>query len=480
MSYIPNTPEEQRAMLRVIGAESIEDLLADLPAAVRLQRPLNIPPALGEPDVKRLLAQLGKQNVDLDSVISFLGAGNYQHLVPSLVPQIAGRSEFYTSYTQYQPELSQGMLQALYEYQTMICEITGMDVANASLYDGSTAVVEAALLAVGPSGRGEVLVSRALDPQYRATLATYARTRGFTIKELGLENGATALAELEAALTSETKAVIVQHPNFLGNLEDVRAIERLVHTPGGTGALLVIAITEPASLGVLAAPGSYGADIVAAEGYSLGSPIGFGGPALGIFATKSDSLRRLPGRIVGKTVDNRGQTGYVLTLQTREQHIRRERATSNICTNQALLALVATIYLATLGKSGFHELGAQCVQRAHYAFDRIRAIPGFEPLFTRPFFDEFAVRTPITVAELNSRLLEHGIFGGYDLSQEYPELGQAALFAVTEARTREEIDTLAQALAEITRGDVRQGKQTATAQGQKTRQKTEQMTGANR
>ncbi len=447
MSYIPGTPEEQRAMLRAIGARRIDDLLADIPSAVRLKRPLDIPPAMSEPDVKRLLAEIGKQNVSLDAAISFLGAGNYQHLVPSLVSQLAGRSEFYTSYTQYQPELSQGMLQALYEYQTMVCEITGMDVANASLYDGATAVVEAALLSVGPSGRGEVLVSRALDPQYRATLATYARARGFSVRELGLDNGATSLAELEAAIGPETKAVIVQHPNFLGSLEDVRTIERLVHT---TDALFVVAITEPASLGVLAAPGSYGADIVAAEGYSLGSPIGYGGPALGIFATRSDYLRRLPGRIVGRTVDNRGQTGYVLTLQTREQHIRRERATSNICTNQALLALVATIYLATLGKSGFRELGEQCLQRAHYAYERIRRLPGFAPLSTRPFFDEFALRTPLPVAELNAKLRERGIFGGYDLSAEYPELGQAALFCVTEARTSEEIETLAQALEEMT------------------------------
>jgi glycine dehydrogenase subunit 1 len=474
MSYIPNTPEEQRAMLRTLGAESIEDLLADIPSEVRLKRPLDIPPGLSEPDVKRLLAQLGKQNVSLEDAISFLGAGNYAHLVPSLVPQLAGRSEFYTSYTQYQPELSQGMLQALYEYQTMVCEITGMEVANASLYDGSTAVVEAALLAVGPSGRGEVLVSRALDPQYRQTLATYATARGFALREVGLEDGATSLAELEAALTPETKAVIVQHPNFLGSLEDVRAIERLVHR---TKALFVVAITEPASLGVLAAPGAYGADIVAAEGYSLGNAIGYGGPALGIFATKSEFVRRLPGRIVGKTVDNRGQTGYVLTLQTREQHIRRERATSNICTNQALLALVTSMYLATLGKSGFRELGEQCLQRAHYAAERIRAIPGFEPLFTRPFFDEFAVRTPMPVADLNARLLERGIFGGYDLSKDYPELGQggsqAALFAVTEARTREEIDTLVSALEEIARNTQATSKTTL-------QQTTRQTTGATR
>jgi glycine dehydrogenase subunit 1 len=369
-----------------------------------------------------------------------------EHIVPSVVPHLMKRSEFYTSYTPYQPEVSQGMLQAMYEYQTMICEITGMDVANSSLYDGSTSVVEAALLAVGPSGRGEVVVSRALDPQYRATLRTYSHARGFTIREIGLEDGATSLAELEAALSGETRAVIVQHPNFLGSLEDVQAIEKLVHR---TSALFVVAITEPASLGVLAAPGSYGADIVAAEGQSLGNPIGYGGPALGIFATKNEYVRRLPGRLVGRTVDSRGQTGYVLTLQTREQHIRRERATSNICTNQALLALGATIYLAALGKTGFGELGAQCLRRAHYAQERVTSAAGFSPLFKRPFFDEFAVRTPMPVAQLNAALRQRGIFGGYDLSAEYPELGQAALFCVTEARSKQDIDTLAQALKEI-------------------------------
>ena len=338
------------------------------------------------------------------------------------------------------------MLQAIYEFQTMVCQLTGMDVANASLYDGSTAVAEAALLAVGPSGKGEVLVSRALDPQYRATLRTYAWARGFTLREIELANGATSLAALETAIGPDTRAVIVQQPNFFGVLEDVRAVEQLVHH---SGALYVVAITEPASLGVLEAPGSYGADIVAGEGQSLGSPLGFGGPALGLFAAKEQLTRRLPGRLVGKTVDDRGQAGYVLTLQTREQHIRRERATSNICTNQALLALATTIYLAALGKQGFAELGEQCLRRAHYAAERIAAIPGFEPLFARPFYDEFAVRTPLPAEQLNAALRERGIIGGYDLARDYPELGDALLFAVTETRTREDIETLVAALEEI-------------------------------
>jgi glycine dehydrogenase subunit 1 len=446
MSYVPTTPDEQQAMLRSLGASSFEDLLAPVPKDVRLQRALDLPAALPEPDLRRLMQSMAERNRDLDHTVSFLGAGSYDHAVPSVVPHLVKRSEFYTSYTPYQPEFSQGMLQAMYEYQTMVCQITGMDVANASLYDGSTAVVEAVLLAVGPSGRGEVLVSRALDPQYRATLRTYAWARGFTVREIGLADGVTSTAELEAALGPETRAVIVQQPNFLGALEDVPGIERLAHQGG---SLFVVAVTEPASLGVLAAPGSYGADIVAGEGQCLGSPIGYGGPALGLFATRADLMRRLPGRLVGRTVDDRGQTGYVLTLQTREQHIRRERATSNICTNQALLALALTVHLGALGKTGFRELGEQCAQKAHYAFDRIRALRGYKPLFTRPFFDEFAVRTPVPAAELNARLRERGLVGGYDLAQDYPELGDAALFCVTEARTRADIDGLVAALKEV-------------------------------
>ncbi|HEX8982532.1 MAG TPA: aminomethyl-transferring glycine dehydrogenase subunit GcvPA [Ktedonobacterales bacterium] len=446
MSYVPNTPAEQQAMLREIGATTIEDLLKPIPADVRLQRPLKLPAALREMDVRRLLVGMAEQNADLDQYISFLGAGSYDHVQPSIVPHLVKRSEFYTSYTPYQPEYSQGMLQATYEFQTLVCQITGMDVANASLYDGSTSVVEAALMAAGPGGRGEVIVSRALDPQYRATLQTYARTRGFTVREIGLEGGITSAKELRDALNKDTKAVIIQHPNFFGALEDVHAIEKIVHE---TKALFVVTITEPASLGSLEPPGAYGADIVAAEGMSLGSPIGYGGPALGLFATRNEFVRRMPGRIVGKTVDDRGQTGYVLTLQTREQHIRRERATSNICTNQELLAIFTTVYLSALGKQGFSELGSQCIRKSHYAQQAICALPGFSLAFDHPFFDEFAVNCPIPVETLNAELRDRGVIGGYDLSRDYPELPNAALFCVTEARTREDIDTLVTVLEEI-------------------------------
>ena len=446
MSYVPNTPAEQQAMLRAIGATTIEDLLTPIPDEVRLKQPLNLPAALRETDVRRLLVGMAEQNVDLDHYISFLGAGSYDHVQPSIVPHLVKRAEFYTSYTPYQPEFSQGMLQATYEFQTMVCQITGMDVANASLYDGSTAVVEAALMAVGPGGRGEVLVSRALDPQYRATLRTYAHTRGFSVREIGLENGVTSAKELRAALSRDTKAVIIQHPNFFGALEDVHAIEQAIHE---TKALFVVAITEPASLGALEPPASYGADIVAAEGVSLGSPIGYGGPALGLFATRNEFVRRMPGRIVGKTVDDRGQTGYVLTLQTREQHIRRERATSNICTNQELLAIFTTVYLAALGKQGFAELGSQCLRKAHYAQQAICTLPGFSLAFNSPYYDEFAVTCPVPVEQLNAELRDRGVVGGYDLSRDYPELENTALFCVTEARSRDDIDTLVSALEEI-------------------------------
>jgi glycine dehydrogenase subunit 1 len=448
MTYVPNTAEEQHAMLRTLGAESFEDLLTAIPEAVRLRRPLDLPPALSEPALRRHAMQLAAKNLNLDNAICFLGAGSYDRVVPSVVAHLAKRSEFLTSYTPYQPEVSQGMLQATFEFQTMVCQITGMDIANASLYDGATSVVEAALLAVGPSGRGEVLISRGVDPQYRQSLATYAHARGFTLREIALEGGATSTKDLAAQLTDDTRAVIVQQPNFFGVVEDMPAFERLTHK---TKALFVAAVTEPASLGVLAPPGDYGADIAAAEGNSLGNPIGYGGPSLGLFASKTDLMKRLPGRLVGETVDDRGQRGFVLTLQAREQQIRRERATSNICTNQALLAVFATVYLAALGKQGFREMGEQCLYRAHYAFDQITAIKGVKPLFKRPFFDEFAVKLPRPIAEINQALAREGIIGGLDLHGDYPELGHAALFCVTEARTRDDIDHLVSALKEALR-----------------------------
>src|SRR6266496_6021040 len=342
MSYIPNTREDQEAMLARLGLPSLEALLSPVPENVRFRRPLDLPPALAEPDLKRLLNGMATKNKNLDSTISFLGGGTYDHAVPSVVPHLQRRSEFVTSYTPYQPEVSQGMLQAIYEFQTMVCQITGLDIANASLYDGATALVEAVLLAVGPGGRGEVVISQGVDPQYRRVLHTYAHTRGFSVKEVPARNGVTSLEDLDQAVDGTTSAVVIQQPNFFGSIEDMNAIEPIAHKGK---AVFITNITEPASLGILASPGDYGADIAVGEIMSFGNTMSFGGPALGFMSARSKYMRLMPGRLVGQTIEEGGgkQTGYVLTLQTREQHIRRERATSNICTNQSLLAVGATI-----------------------------------------------------------------------------------------------------------------------------------------
>ena len=449
-TYVPNTAADQQAMLRSLGAESIEDLLQSVPKSVRLNRALNLPPGASELELRRILGQMAGKNSDLDRALNFLGAGVYDHYIPAVVPHLVKRSEFYTSYTPYQPEMSQGVLQAIYEFQTLMCQLTSMDIANASLYDGSTAVAEAASLAIGPSGRGTVVVSRAVDPQYRQTLRTYAHARGYEVNEVSFDagTGTTDLEALDAAVGKDTAAVIIQQPNFFGALEDVHAIEKITHKGK---ALYVVAISEPFSLGVLEPPGAYGADLTVGEGMPLGNPISYGGPGLGFFAAKNAYMRRMPGRLAGKTVDNRGQTGYVLTLQTREQHIRRERATSNICTNQALVALAATVYLAAVGKEGFRDASRQSLQKAHYAYTRITQLPGFRPLFSSPFFDEFAVHCPAGMREhIAPKLASQGIIGGYALEQVYPELENATLFCVTETRSKEEIDQLVGALEQIT------------------------------
>ncbi|HZR44010.1 MAG TPA: aminomethyl-transferring glycine dehydrogenase subunit GcvPA [Ktedonobacteraceae bacterium] len=448
MSYVPNTDEEQQAMLESLGLSSIEDLLEPVPEDVRLRRPLDLPPALPEPDLKRLLSRMAAKNKNLDTTVSFLGAGTYDRAIPSVVPHLQRRSEFVTSYTPYQPEVSQGMLQAIYEFQTMVCQVTGLDIANASLYDGSTALVEAVLMALGPGGRGEIVVSMGVDPQYRQVLHTYAFARGFSIKEVPVQNGVTSLEALDGVVGSSTAAVVIQQPNFFGCVEDVRAIEPIAHR-GKT--LFVTAITEPASLGILAPPGTYGADIAVGEMMSFGNTMSFGAPALGFMAAKQKFMRLMPGRLVGQTIEEGGkkQTGYVLTLQTREQHIRRERATSNICTNQSLLAVGATIFLAVLGKQGFRELGELCLQKAHYAFRQITAIPGFEAAFSSPFFDEFVIKLPVPLNKLQQRFEQADIIGGYPLGQSYPGMDNCMLFCVTETRTKEDIDYLVSVLKEV-------------------------------
>jgi glycine dehydrogenase subunit 1 len=448
MSYIPNTPQDQEAMLARMGLPSLEALLSPVPENVRLRRPLELPPALAEPDLKRVLNGMAAKNKNLDTTISFLGAGTYDHAIPSVVPHLQRRSEFVTSYTPYQPEVSQGMLQAIYEFQTMVCQITGLDIANASLYDGSTAVVEAVLLALGPGGRGEVVVSMGVDPQYRNVLHTYAHARGFQVKEVAVRNGVTSIEELDEAVSTSTAAVVIQQPNFFGCIEDMHAIEPIAHKGK---AVFIANITEPASLGILTPPANYGADIAVGELMSFGNTMSYGGPALGFMASKQKYMRLLPGRLVGQTVEEGGekQTGYVLTLQTREQHIRRERATSNICTNQSLLAVGATIYMAALGKQGFRELGELCLQKAHYAFRQITALSGFEAAFSTPFFDEFVIKSPVSTRKLQQHLEQAEIIGGYDLSLDYPDMENCLLFCVTETRTKEDIDRLVAVLKEV-------------------------------
>src|SRR6266571_2596198 len=448
MGYVPNTPEDQQAMLTRLGLSTLEDLLAPVPENVRLRRPLELPPALSEPDLKRLLNGMAAKNQNLDNWISFLGAGNYDHAIPSVVPHLQKRSEFVTSYTPYQPEVSQGMLQAIYEFQTMICQVTGLDIANASLYDGSTAVVEAVFMAIGPGGRGEVVVSEGVDPQYRRVLRTYAHARGFSVKEVPTRNGVTSVEDLDAAMSPTTAAVVVQQPNFFGCIEDMTAIEPVAHRGK---SIFITNITEPASLGILAPPADYGADIAVGEAMNLGNAISYGGPACGFIAARSKFMRLMPGRLVGQTVEEGGkkQTGYVLTLQTREQHIRRERATSNICTNQSLLAVGVSIYLAALGKQGFRELAELCLQKAHYAFRQITAIPGYAAAFSSPFFEEFAIRLPVSAQKLERHLEQSGIIGGYPLGKNYAGMEDCMLFCVTETRTKADIDLLVSALKEV-------------------------------
>jgi len=438
MEYIPNTPDDHQAMLATIGVERFEDLLREIPEGVRLQRPLALAPALTELEARREIGGLLNQNAHADRYPCFLGAGAYDHAIPSVVPFLASRSEFSTSYTPYQAEMSQGLLQTIFEFQTMICELTGMDVANASMYDGASALAEGALMACRVTKRSHLVVPQTVHPHVRQVVKTYLQGISHPLHPVPSEDGRIDLAALEREVSDQTAAVLVQHPNVLGNLEAVEDIARIAHARGA----LVVASVDPLSLGLLSPPGSWGADVAVGEGQALGNPMSFGGPYVGFMATKKEFMRQIPGRIVGATVDTKGRPGYCLTLQAREQHIRRERATSNICTNQALMALTASIYLATLGPEGLREVGEQCLAKAHYAAERIAAVPGYARAFAAPFFKEFVVRTPRPPSEINARLLEAGIIGGLDLGTYDAAWSHLWLVCVTEKRTRAEIDRL--------------------------------------
>lgn len=441
--FIPNTEEDVAQMLQSIGVTSIDELFADIPASVRLARPLALPPAMSEPELMAELGRMSDECVSADDCTVYLGGGIYDHYVPSVIQHILQRGEFYTAYTPYQAEVSQGTLQAIFEYQTMICELTAMDVANASMYEAGSAIAEAAIMACTSTKRSTVLVARTVNPAYRKVLATYAAGRGIEVREVGfcMKRGLTSLSLLDGKL-DDVACLIVQSPNYFGIVEDMPALADAVHKSGG----LFVSVVNPISLGLLAPPGEYGADIAVGEGQPLGIPMSFGGPLLGFFATTSKLLRKMPGRLVGQTVDSKGRRGFVLTLQAREQHIRRENATSNICSNQALCALAATIYLSLMGPHGLRKVAELCTYRAHYLHDRINSVYGLSTPFTGPFFNEFVVASHRDPAEINEDLLERGILGGRPIGDDYPELPDHSLWAVTEMRTREELDALVREL----------------------------------
>ena len=440
--YIANTPAEQEQMLRVIGAASVEELLVKIPPKVRLSRPLALSPALAEADLIRHLKTLADTNADADRYACFLGAGSYDHYVPSPINHLVLRGEFFTAYTPYQPEASQGTLRTIYEYQTMIAELTGMDVANASIYDGASSVAEAVLMAHAATERTEVVVSRGVNPLYRRVTATYCEGPRMRLRDAGAPGGTTDLAAATRLCGPKTAALVVQSPNFYGCLEDIASVAEIAHA---AGALLIV-VADPVNLGVLAAPGKLGADLVVGEGQGLGVPMSFGGPNLGVFAAKKELVRRMPGRLVGATVDRDGRRGFVLTLQTREQHIRRAKATSNICTNVALCALMATIYLATLGRHGLVKVGELSAAKAHYAARRLTALSGVSLRFQAPFFKEFTLKLPKPPDRVVARLAKERILAGVPLKAFDRALADCLLVAVTEKRTKEEIDAFAQAL----------------------------------
>lgn len=440
--YIPNNQDDEKEMLQSIGLNSIEDLFEDIPQDVKLSRKLNINPPMSELEVSNKIKGLGNKNLSIDDLTCFLGAGAYDHYIPSVVKHITSRSEFYTAYTPYQPEISQGTLQAIFEYQSMICNLTGMDVSNASMYDGATACAEAAMMAADNGKRKKIIVSKTVHPETRNVLRTYMRFHGVQLIEVDMTDGATDTDKLKAAVDSDTAGVIVQNPNFFGIIENMEEIERITHE---NKSLLIMSV-DPISLGVLKTPGEIGADIAVGEGQSLGNPLNYGGPYLGFMAVTSKLMRKMPGRIVGQTEDLDGKRAFALTLQAREQHIRREKASSNICSNQALNALAATVYLTTMGKKGLKEVALQSAWKAHYAFDEITKSGKYRPLFNKPFFNEFAVSGD--ACKVNKELLKNNILGGYDLSREYP-LCSGLLFCVTEKRTKNEIDKLVQVLEGI-------------------------------
>ena len=436
--YIPATHEDEQKMLKACNVGSIDDLFSDIPDDLKLNRDLNLDESKSELEVSEIITKMADKNID--DLTCFLGAGAYDHYIPSLIKSITSRSEFYTAYTPYQAEISQGTLQSIFEFQSMIAEITKMDIANASMYDGATAAVEACIMAVGKTRRNKIVVPKTVHPETRQILKTYLQFKDVEVVEVDYdrEYGTTDLNKLKEVVGEETACILVQNPNFFGVIEDVDEIGSIARD---NKAMYVMSV-NPITLSILKSPGEVGADIAVGDAQPLGNSLNFGGPYVGFLAIKSGLIRKMPGRVVGQTVDADGKRCYALTLQTREQHVRREKATSNICSNQGLNALIASIYLATMGKKGYQEVAMQNIQKSHYAYKKFDESKNFEPVFKGKFFNEFVVKSPMPVDELNEKLLENKILGGYDLGKDYEELKGCVLMCVTEKRTAKEIDNL--------------------------------------
>lgn len=437
MSFVPHTEQDKKEMLEKIGANSFEDLIKIIPEEVRLKRDLNIPPALSEYEVFKLLDSYAKMNKDCTNYVCFAGGGAYNHFIPTLVFSVLESPEFKTAYTPYQAEVSQGTLQAMYEFQSMICALTGMDVSNASMYDGGTALAEACFMANAHNRKKKFVIAGSLNPNLKKVMESECAGKEYEYIYIENEEGLCDTQALRKAVNNEVSAVIVQHPNPYGNLEDVFEIGKIAHENG----CLYIAVVDPISLGILEAPNKYKADIVVGEGQCLGIPLSYGGPYLGIFATTNELIRKIPGRISGVTEDTEGARGFVLTLQTREQQIKREKATSNICSNQGLFMLAATVYMATMGKEGIKEVAEKSFQKAHYLATEIQKIKGFELLNNKPFFKEFLVKTPVPPKDIIEEGLKNNIIAGIDAGK-FSDCRQGLLIAVTEVKTKEEMDRL--------------------------------------
>jgi len=446
MHYLPLTPQDEKEILTRIGVSSFQELLDKIiPLDLQYKKEIGLPGALSETEVRKILRDYAGKNYNCQEYISFLGAGVYDHYIPAIIDSIISRSEFYTAYTPYQAEVSQGTLQTIFEYQSTICELLAMEVSNASMYDGGSALAEACHMANVIKGRNKIILSELIHPFYQQVVHTYTSGSGIEISVCPSKNGITDINALKDLIDDKTSCVCIGHPNFYGYLESMTEIEKIVHQRD----VLLVSIIDPISLGIIAPPGEYNADIAVGEGQAMGIPQGLGGPLLGIFTSRKEFVRYLPGRLVGETTDVDGKRGYVLTLQTREQHIRREKATSNICTNEALCALCALVYLCTLGKQGIIDLGNQCLLRSHYLHSRIKELKGIKPAFSQEFFKEFLVETERPAQEVLDKMLEHKIFGGVPLSIFRKDMQNHILISVTEKRTKEELDNYITCLKEI-------------------------------